>query len=186
MRRIAAVLAAGAILICGSGIAESIIDAMPGDYVFCSGAGGWRTEMILGADLSFSGEYSDSEMGESGEGYEYGTCYIADFEGSFSKPEQQADGTYTMSVAELVLAEEPGEERIEDNIRYVSEEAYGINEGDEFIVYPKGFPTADMEESALTWAALTMAWGDNVPEQLTDCVIYNTTQESAFVRQWFE
>lgn len=33
------------------------------EFYFASGAGGWRTVMQIEADGSFSGEYSDSDMG---------------------------------------------------------------------------------------------------------------------------
>ena len=186
MKKLLAIMSAGALLATSAAMAEAKIDVLPGDFLFASGAGAWGTEMTLKEDMTFSGNYSDSEMGETGEGYEYGSCYICSFSGSFSTPEAQDDGTCTLTVTSLSYANEPGGETIDDSIRYVYEEAYGIAEGDEFIYYPAGYATADMEEGAVEWAALTNAWGEDIPETLENAVLYNATQDYAFSQQVFE
>lgn len=38
-------------------------------FTFSSGAGAWGTELHIRADGSFSGQYQDSNMGETGEGH---------------------------------------------------------------------------------------------------------------------
>ena len=49
-------------------------------FWFSSGAGAWRTELLLSPDGTFSGEFSDSDMGVTGPGYEeYGTLYYSVF-----------------------------------------------------------------------------------------------------------
>lgn len=186
MKKIIALTIAAGLLISGIGIAEGLNDIFPADFIFASGAGAWRTEMTIEKDMSFHGEYSDSEMAESGEGYQYGSCYLCDFKGNFTMPEAAEDGTYSTMVAALEFEKQPGEEYIEDEIRYVAEEAYGISEGDRFIIYPKGFPTADMEEGAVEWCALVCAWGTDVPEKVSETVFYNSTQEYSFVKVSFE
>ena len=37
-------------------------------FYFSSGAGAWGTEMDISADGSFTGNFHDSEMGDTGEG----------------------------------------------------------------------------------------------------------------------
>lgn len=63
-------------------------------FYFASGAGGWRTEMHIESDGSFSGVHSDSDMGSTGEGYPNGTYYYCDFEGTFTVPVKINDYTY--------------------------------------------------------------------------------------------
>ena len=50
-------------------------------FEFCSGAGGWATDFTIDSDGHFSGEYHDSDMGVTGDGYENGTVYISVFDG---------------------------------------------------------------------------------------------------------
>lgn len=56
-------------------------DVFPLEFVFCSGAGAWRTTIVVNQDGSFSGEYLDSDMGDSGDGHPKGTQYICSFSG---------------------------------------------------------------------------------------------------------
>ena len=60
---------------------------LPGEYpmelTFSSGAGAWRTSLILNADGTFVGEYSDSDMGDIGDAYPNGTFYFCSFSGQF-------------------------------------------------------------------------------------------------------
>ena len=41
-----------------------------GDYAFASGVGGWGTTMTINPDGTFVGQFYDSTMGESGDGYD--------------------------------------------------------------------------------------------------------------------
>ena len=43
-------------------------------FEFCSGAGGWATDFTIDSDGHFSGEYHDSDMGVTGDGYETEPC----------------------------------------------------------------------------------------------------------------
>ena len=58
-------------------------DALPLDFTFASGAGAWLTELMLEQDGSFAGQYHDSEMGDLGDDYPNGSCYISTFSGRF-------------------------------------------------------------------------------------------------------
>ena len=66
-------------------------------FGFSSGAGAWGTFLDLNDDGTFSGEFHDSNMGETGEGYPYGTVYVCDFSGKFSEPEKINEYTYSIS-----------------------------------------------------------------------------------------
>ena len=60
-------------------------DALPftetQDFTFMSGAGGWSTVLTIHPDGSFSGNYFDSDMGDSGDGYD-ATQYVSTFHGN--------------------------------------------------------------------------------------------------------
>ena len=66
----------------GERIDGGLADSLPIDLEFSSGAGAWGTGLTLAADGSFSGEYHDSDMGDSGDDYPDGTVYLCNFPGS--------------------------------------------------------------------------------------------------------
>lgn len=108
-------------------------DAMPFtqemEMTFCSGAGAWRTSLLLSPDGSFSGYYVDSDMGATGEDYPNGTRYVCDFHGSFKEIKQISDASFSLTLEELATdTRHPvGEEWIEDGVRNVSSEPYGLD-----------------------------------------------------------
>ena len=126
-------------------------DALPLDLMFASGAGGWSTDMTLEQDGSFTGVYHDSEMGSTGPEYPNGSYYISTFSGRFGHIRQVDDHTWAMSLEELTVQETPAEEWIEDGIRYIASEAYGLEEGTEFLLYSPDTPTEGLNEDFLIW-----------------------------------
>ncbi len=131
--------------------ADILPDALPLDLTFASGAGAWCTGLTLERDGSFAGAYHDSEMGDQGEGYPNGSCYISTFSGKFGDIRQVDGHTWAMSMEELTVQETPGEEWIEEGIRYIAAEAYGLEEGTEFLLYSPETPTEGLDEEFLTW-----------------------------------
>ena len=130
---------------------EALPDALPLDLTFASGAGAWCTGLTLERDGSFAGAYHDSEMGDQGEGYPNGSCYISTFSGKFGDIRQVGDHAWAMSLEELTVQEAPGEEWIEDGIRYIASEAYGLEKGTDFLLYSPETPTEGLDEEFLTW-----------------------------------
>lgn len=107
---------------------------LPFDYIlemmFCSGAGGWRTVLSLHPDGSFTGIYSDSDMGSYEADYPNGTQYICRFHGSFKDIVQLSDSSWRLTLDELVLdtEHEIGEEWIADGTRYIASTPYGFSD----------------------------------------------------------
>lgn len=134
---------------------EPLPDALPLEFVFASGAGAWGTALTLDRDGSFTGRYRDSEMGESGEGYPHGSVYVCAFSGRFEEIEQVDDTTYSMKLGEVSMEKEPGEEWIEDEVRYVASAPYGIEGGETFFLYTPDTPLDGLSKEFLSW------WPDN-------------------------
>ena len=132
-------------------VTSTLPDALPLDLTFASGAGAWCTGLTLERDGSFSGAYHDSEMGDQGEGYPNGSCYISTFSGRFGDIRQVDDHTWAMTLEDLTVQETPGEEWIEDDIRYIASEAYGLEGGKEFLLYSPETPTEGLDEEFLIW-----------------------------------
>lgn len=150
----------------------------PMSFTFSSGAGGWRTWITLYADGTFEGQYSDSEMGDIGDGYPNGSYYIADFTGKFVNIQKVDEFSYSMELGEVTLGREPGTEWIEDEIRYVAAEAYGLDGGKEFVFYTPETPVAGLSEMFLGW--WPGRFMDPSAETLSCYGIYNKAEETGF------
>lgn len=156
---------------------EAVIDTMAGlEWTYCSGAGAWSSDMIIRADGSFICEYHDSDMGDMEDAYPNGTYYFAVFRGRMSLAEQVDENTWNIRVDELV--KEPGEERIEDGIRYIPVDCCGLSEGDIMTLYAPGTPADALSEEMQFWAQ-TM-YQDN-PDVLEYWFLASEANDSGFL-----
>ena len=158
---------------------EEAVSALPGTYpidmIFSSGAGGWSTTLTLSQDGSFTGAFSDSEMGERDENeYPNGTVYVCNFSGQFKDIKKVNDYTYSMTLDSVKVAED--EEKIEDGIRYKAGEPSGMDSGTEIYFYTPDAPVSELPEAFLSW------WQESADGSATlDCyAIYNKSADSGF------
>ena len=160
--------------------ADALFETLEGlEWSFCSGAGAWSTDMRIFADGSFSGEFHDGEIGEDGEAYPYGTVYICDFTGKLSVVERQDENTWKLRVEALAIDESRPEEVIEDGVRFVRAEPYGLAEGGEMLLYAPGTPLTAIPEDMRFWThALDL---ENPPETLEDWFLSSEENGSGFV-----
>lgn len=121
------------------------------EFVFSSGAGAWATFLTIDADGNFEGNYHDSNMGETGDGYPNGTIYVSDFHGAFTEPEKVNDYSYRFRIDYLALAEEPETREILDQILYIYSLPYGIDDAEDFYIYLPGAPLEELPEDFLRW-----------------------------------
>lgn len=127
------------------------------EFSFLSGAGAWRTIITLKSDGTFNGWYLDSEMGEIGEDYPKGSAYTCNFFGKFDNIEKINEYSYKMTLTNIKTEKTVGEEWIENDIRYVASEPFGLNdpidnkECTEFIFYLPDTPVEQVPEEFLTW-----------------------------------
>lgn len=154
-------------------------------FVFSSGAGGWGTEMYFSPDGSFMGDYHDSEMGDTGPGYSYGSVYTCSFSGKCDGFTEEAPGIYRLHIAELNY-DPVGVETIDDEIRYITAAPYGLEGTDELIVYLPGVPLEDLAEGYMDWighghfsqyVGPDFDWYEDYPEELPFCGLYNPADE---------
>ena len=155
----------------------------PLELIFASGAGAWGTSLTLSPDGSFSGEFSDSDMGDSDTNYPNGTRYLCNFEGKFTNLTQIDAFTWSLTLDTVSTEVEPDTEWIEDGIRYIASTPYGLDGGTEFLLYLPGTPLNTLPEDFLFW------WGGNGPAYLSgkwdgtelDCYgLRNTGTEDGF------
>lgn len=162
--------------------ADNIFKSMPSDFIFTSGAGAWQTQLTVGDDGAFSGQYIDSDMGDTGEKYPNGTTYICDFDGKFSVIEKMDECTYLIKLDELNTARNPGEEYYENNIRYICSEPYGFENADEFIIFLPGKAMSDIPEEFKIW--LNSFMDASSTGTLPYYGIYNVNGQAGFVGGW--
>ena len=158
---------------------ESVFTKLEGmAWSFSSGVGAWSTDLVIAPDGTFTGNYHDSEMGETGEGYPNGTFYGCAFSGRFSA-QKEADNTWSVRVEELKMDEGQLDEAIEDGIRYVTAAPYGLSEGDVMRLYQPGTPLKALNEEMLIWTHTQFM--DPVPDTLPDWFLCSEKNGSGFV-----
>ncbi len=121
-------------------------------FTFASGAGGWSTWLILDGDGNFSGNYHDTDMGSTGEGYPNGTIYYSNFNGSFKNITQVDRYTYKMELDHYNTDQEIGTDELFEETHYIYTEPYGIDGGSTFYLYTPGKPISELSESFLSWS----------------------------------
>ena len=163
---------------CAEGEAPTFKDLAGLEWSFSSGAGAWSTELYIAEDGSFTGNYHDSEMGEAADDYQNGTVYYSTFSGQMSLTEQADDAAWAVRIDSLTLQDAPGNEYIDEGIRFVATDPYGISEGDEMLLYLPGTPVEALTEDMRIWAHLL---GDDIPATLPDWFLYSARNESGFV-----
>jgi|GEM_PF-605065 len=148
-------------------------------FVFASGAGAWQTLLNINEDGTFQGYYSDSDMGDIGEGYPNGIIYSSTFEGKFTTPKRVNDYTYSMSIESIKLEKEVKSEEIIDGIKYIYSEPYGINDAKEIYIYTRQAPIKELPEGFRSWVGYLNL--DNVKEEyLPFYGLYNIEAENGF------
>lgn len=121
---------------------DTLPDVLPLEFLFCSGAGAWRTVLTLDQDGSFTGAYTDADMT---------TVYICTFGGQFGDFRQINDHTWAMTLEEITIQETPAAEWTEGDIHYIASDPYGIEAGTAFLLYAPETPTEGLSEDFLTW-----------------------------------
>ncbi len=155
--------------------------SLPGGFTFCSGVGGWSSELYLKPDGTFEGNYHDSDMGDDGEDYPYGTIYICTFTGAFGDVKRVDEYTYSMRLKKLDVEPTPAEEWIDDGIRYVSSVPYGLENADEVLVYLPGAQVQSLPNDFTDWIGMPLAWNwDEAPVTLPFYGLYNLADKEGW------
>ncbi len=129
----------------------SFADLTDYEFYFSSGAGAWATRMMIQEDGSFSGEYHDSDMGVTGDGYPNGTQYSSIFRGRFAAPEKVNDYTWSTTITQLDYEQEADTEEILGGVRYIYSEAYGLQNAQRILIYLPGAPLTELPLDFLSW-----------------------------------
>lgn len=142
-------------------------------FEFSSGAGGWSEEFTIEKDGYFTGNYHDSDMGSTGEGYEGGTVYCSSYSGHFTDLVKVNDYTYKMKLADISYKETVDTEEISDNVRYIYTDSYCLGGTDTFTIYLPGTPWDELSEGVHVWLFLS----NQSEEELNMIAIVDETNE---------
>lgn len=133
------------------GVVLSFADLSKLQFEFSSGAGAWSENFTIEKDGYFTGNFHDSDMGDTGEGYENGTFYSSSYTGHFKDLIQINDHTYQMKLADISYKETAGTSEIIDNVRYVYTKSYCLDGTDTYTIYLPGTPLAELSEEVRIW-----------------------------------
>lgn len=161
---------------------EAFFETLPGSYMFCSGAGGWSTDLELASDGSFTGVYHDSDMGTGDpEKYPGGIVYICQFSGRFARPEKLDETTWSMEIASLELDHPAdGTEEFADGVCYIYSEPYGLEGTETMTVYLPDTPVEGLSEEVLWAARGPYDWQATAQGTLGLTILYNEEGDCGF------
>lgn len=148
------------------------------EFSFSSGAGAWDTALTL-TGSRFTGSYHDSEMGDAEKEYPNGTVYGCLFHGELSYLGQIGEYAFALKCESLELDEGQLPEVIEDSVRYVTSQPYGLENAELLTLYMPGCPVDSLPEELLPWLHLSDFQGDG--SVLQTYVLYSPADESGFV-----
>lgn len=158
---------------------SGIFSKIPDTFLFLSGAGAWETFMTLNPDGTFTGNYTDDDMGDGGDSYPNGTRYVSNFNGKFTDVKKISDKEYSMRLDYFHVDGIVDQKTIVDGVRIITTEPAGFDNAGEFRLYLPGRRTADLPEAFLDWVRGPMDLGDDAVE-LPSYGIYNIGGEEGF------
>lgn len=124
---------------------DPFLSALPMEFEFLSGVGAWRTRLTLNPDITFTGRYSDTDMGH---------VYLCDFSGSFRDLTKIGSGplsTYSLTLDHCTTERPEGEEWTKNGTLYTAAGPYGIEGGEAFTVYAPETAVRAVPEQTLSW-----------------------------------
>lgn len=167
---------------------ENFFETLPRTYMFCSGAGGWSTDLTIETDGSFTGQYHDADMGAADpERFPQGTWYICNFSGQFTRPVKIDETTWSMEIETLEL-EHPGDESEEyaDGRRCIYTSPYGLENAEEILIYLPDTPVDGLSEDVLWAARGPYNWKPTAEGTLGLTILYNVSQGHGFAEYYFQ
>ncbi|MGO1685486.1 MAG: hypothetical protein ACTH0H_10880 [Brachybacterium sp.] len=130
-----------------SGDGAEILSELAGkSFVFSSGAGAWSTGYEMGADGTFTGEFSDSDMGA-------GIRHSAQFEGRLEVGERIDETTYALNLVEFTRTTPPSGQVEEDGYTIQYEPSvYGFDQCRDFRLLFPDTPTSSLNDDQRLWS----------------------------------
>ena len=142
------------------------------EFYFASGAGGWRTILHIDVYGSFSGTYSDSDMGSG----EHGVQYRCDFTGQFTQPVRVNDYTYSVRIDEITYEKEAGTDEVVGVTHYYYTDPYGLEDAEDILIYLPGAPLGQLPQEFRSW----VGYSENTRDELPFYALNNAVHQQGF------
>lgn len=146
------------------------------EFYFSSGAGGWRTVLHIDGSGGFSGTYSDSDMGGSGEDGIWGIQYRCDFTGQFTQPVRVDDYTYSVRIDEITYEKEAGTDEVIGVTHYYYTDPYGLEDAEDILIYLPGAPLGQLPQEFRSW----VGYSENTRDELPFYALNNAVHQQGF------
>lgn len=157
----------------------SFADLKNFEFYFSSGAGAWRTVLMIHENGNFSGEYLDHDT-EAGENYK-GVAYQCKFHGQFTQPVKVNEFTYSVQIAQIEYEKEAGTEEIKDEMLYRYTDAYGLENTQNILIYLPGTPYTELSKEVQMWVQGSwMNEGEEKDRKLPFYVLNNEVSQFGF------
>lgn len=148
------------------------------NFSLSNGVGNWNNDFYLKPDGTFSGNFYDLDMGETGEDYSNGTYYYNEYSGTIKGLKAVDLYSFEFYIDEIEYKYEKGTEKIEDEIKNVAiDDITGVNKESRYILYVPYVPVKNLPETIDTWLL-----GIDLRERISSglYILYNETEEMAF------
>ena len=140
----------------------TLFSDMPSDFVFTSESGGWRTELRMYSDGSFTGVFTDQDFEpDAATGTDW-VVYTCEFRGVFTDTVRIDPYTYSVKMKHLEITG-PEEDYTEGKNRYVLSDPYGMTGGTDFMIYLPGAFRGKLTQQLLSWSS----WKFSPSEEVT-------------------
>ena len=106
------------------------------------------------------------------------------FEGQFTDMQQISDFAWSMKLKKLSTEKELETSWIEDGVRYIASEAYGVAGGEEFILYAPGISADELPAACRDWWPDAYHWRNGMLDQLEGWALYNVNTGQGFFTRW--
>ena len=145
---------------------------------FSSGAGAWSTQLEIYEDGTFSGVYSDTDMGDGGAGYPHGTVYYSEFSGKFTDVSIIDAYTLDLTLEYLYTNTPTGQTEYINNQRYIYTDPYGLDGGYSFRLYLPLKSTAYLPDTLLSWCGSAVGAYKTKTDRY---ILHNLANDQGFV-----
>lgn len=148
------------------------------NFSLANGIGNWQNDLFLKPDGTFTGNFYDLDIGETGEDYPNGTYYHNEYSGKIKDLKAVDLYSFEFYIDEIEYKYEKGLEKIEDEIKDIAiDDVTGINKNSKYILYMPYVPVKNLPEQIDTWIL-----GVNIRERVSAglYILYNETEEMAF------
>ena len=146
------------------------------EFYFASGAGGWRTVLHIDGSGGFSGTYSDSDMGGSGEDGIWGIQHRCDFTGQLTQPVRVDEYTYSVRIDEIAYEKEAGTDEVVGVTHYYYTDPYGLEDAEDILIYLPGAPLGQLPQEFRSW----VGYYGNTRDELPFYALNNAVHQQGF------